>query len=288
MTARNPTPLAVTVYTPESSLASPNRMLKDMFRDLLASRELAWRLAIRDISAMYRQSFLGLLWALILPLANTSVWIFLSSSGIVTMRDTDLPYPVYVFVGTMLWAIFMDAVNSPLQVTTAAKPMLARINFPRESLVLSGIYQSLFNASIKVLLLLVALAITGIQAGLSLVLFPFGVLSLILAGTMIGVMLAPVGLLYTDVGRALPILMQFLMYLTPVVFPIPEEGWSAVVFQANPLTYLIETTRQWLTGMPVDQLGYFMLFNGLSLLLLLVFWGIYRLAMPILIERMSA
>lgn len=288
MTPSNPIQLAVTVYTPESSLANPRRMLKDMFRDLLASRELAWRLAVRDINAMYRQSFLGLLWALILPLANTLVWIFLSSSGIVKVRDTDLPYPMYVFVGTMLWAILMDAVSSPLQVTTVAKPMLVKINFPRESLVLSGIYQSLFNASVKIVLLLVALAVMGIKPGWGLVLFPVGLLSLIMVGTMIGLMLTPVGLLYADIGRALPLLMQFLMYLTPVVFLIPEEGWSALVFQANPLTPLIVTTRQWLTGMPTDQLGYFMLVNSVTLLLLLVFWGIYRLAMPILIERMSA
>jgi len=288
MNPHHTTPLTVTVYTPESSLANPIRMLRDMFHDLLASRELAWRLAVRDISAMYRQSFLGLLWALILPLANTVVWIFLSSSGIITVRDTDLPYPVYVFVGTMLWAIFMDAVNSPLQVTTAAKSMLAKINFPRESLVLAGIYQSLFNASIKIVLLLAALVVMGINPGWNILLFPLGLLSLIMVGTMIGLMLTPVGLLYTDVGRALPLLMQFLMYLTPVVFPIPAAGWSATVFLANPLTPLIVTTRQWLTGLPTDQLAYFMLINGITLLLLLVFWAIYRLAMPILIERISA
>lgn len=263
-------------------------MLRDMLRDLISSRELAWRLAVRDISAMYRQSFLGPLWALFLPLANALVWIFLGSSGIITVRDTDLPYALYVFAGTMLWAIFMDAVSSPLQVTAAAKPMLVKVNFPREALVLAGIYQSLFNALIKIVLLLVALAVMGIQPGWSLLLFPVGLLSLILAGTTIGLMLTPLGLLYTDVGKALPLLMQFFMYLTPVVFPIPEEGWSALVFQANPLTPLIVTTRQWLTGMPADQLGYFMLVTSLSLLLLLVFWGVYRLAMPILIERMSS
>lgn len=263
-------------------------MLRDMLRDLFSSRELAWRLAARDISAMYRQSFLGPLWALILPLANTLAWIFLGSSGIVTVGETVLPYALYVFVGTMLWAILMDAVSSPLQVTAAAKPMLAKINFPREALVLSAIYQSLFHALIKILLLLVALAVMGVQPGWSFVLFPVGLLSLILVGTMIGLMLTPLGLLYTDVGRALPMLMQFLMYLTPVVFPIPEKGWSAIVIQANPLTPLIVTTRQWLTGMPIDQLGYFMLVSNLSVLLLLLFWGVYRLAMPILIERMSA
>ena len=142
--------LPVTVYTPESSLRNPARMVRSMFRDLLASRELAWQLAVRDIRAQYRQTALGLLWAFILPLANTGAWLFIQSTGIVTIQGTELPYPVYVFTGTMLWAIFMDAVNAPLQQTIAAKPMLAKINFPREGFILSGIYQTLFNASIKI------------------------------------------------------------------------------------------------------------------------------------------
>jgi lipopolysaccharide transport system permease protein len=110
-----------TVYTPGSSLASPRKMFRDMFQDLWAGRELAWRLAVRDISAQYRQAFLGILWVFILPLANTAAWVFLSGTGIVSVRETALPYPVYVFSGSMLWAIFMDAVNAPLQQTNAAK-----------------------------------------------------------------------------------------------------------------------------------------------------------------------
>jgi lipopolysaccharide transport system permease protein len=276
------------VYTPDSSLASPWRMIRMMLRDLAASRSLAWRLAVRDLSAQYRQTLLGFLWALIIPLANTVVWIFLSSSGIVRVNDTELPYPVYVFVGTMLWAIFMDAMNAPLQITTVAKPMLAKINFARESLVLAGIYQALFNAAIKVALILAALVFMGIQPGWSLLLFPFGILSLILVGTAIGLVLTPVGILYTDVGRAMPLLTQFLMYVTPVVFPMPKAGWTAMLFQFNPLTPLILTSRDWITGQPSTTLGYFLAVNLATLALLLVFWAIYRLAMPILIERMSA
>jgi lipopolysaccharide transport system permease protein len=245
-------------------------------------------MTVLPISAQYRQTLLGFLWALIIPLANTVVWIFLSSSGIVRVNDTELPYPVYVFVGTMLWAIFMDAMNAPLQITTVAKPMLAKINFARESLVLAGIYQTLFNAAIKVALILAALVFMGIQPGWSLLLFPFGILSLILVGTAIGLVLTPVGILYTDVGRAMPLLTQFLMYVTPVVFPMPKAGWTAMLFQFNPLTPLILTSRDWITGQPSTTLGYFLAVNLATLALLLVFWAIYRLAMPILIERMSA
>jgi lipopolysaccharide transport system permease protein len=280
--------MKTTIYTPQSSMTSPAKMVRTMFKDLFSGKELAWQLAVRDIKAQYRQTALGLLWAFILPLAHTLTWIFLNASGIVTVRETDLPYPVYVFTGTMLWAIFMYAVNAPLQQTTAAKQMLAKINFPREALVVSGIYQTLFNGGIKIVLLLAVLAVMGIWPGWSLLWFPLAVLSLILAGTALGLLITPVGLLYTDVGKSLPLLLQFLMYLTPVVFAMPASGFAAVIYKLNPMTPLILNARNWLTGMPSEYLGYFVTVNVLLLGLLLAVWIVYRAAMPILIERMSA
>ena len=280
--------LPLTTYSPESALASPGKMLVAMFRDLCAGRELAWRLTVRDISAQYRQAFLGILWAFIMPLANTVVWVFLSSTGIISVPDTALPYPVYVFTGTMLWAIFMDALNAPLQQANAAKGMLAKLNFPREALILSGIYQTLFNAAIKVALLLAALLVMGINPGWNIFLLPVALLSLVLVGTALGLMITPVGLLYTDVGRAMPLLMQFMMYLTPVVFPIPKAGLAMTLFTINPLTPLIVTARDWLTGTTPQLLTYFLFVNLFAVLLLLVVWAVYRLAMPVLVERMSS
>lgn len=280
--------LSVTRYSADSRLQHPAHMVRDMFRDLVVGRELAWRLAVRDIRAQYRQTFLGFLWVFILPLANTITWIFLSGTGIVAVGETALPYPVYVFIGTMLWAVFMDALNAPLQQTNAAKSMLAKLNFPREALIVSGIYQTLFNAVIKVMLLIGALILLGITPGWSILLFPLGILSLVLVGTAIGLMLTPIGMLYTDIGRGLPLVMQFLMYVTPVVFPMPKEGWAATLFILNPLSPLILTTRDWLTGLPPEYLVYFIAVNLLAFLLLLAVWIVYRLAMPILIERMNA
>jgi lipopolysaccharide transport system permease protein len=277
-----------TIYTPDSSLASPSKMLRDMFRDLAAGRELAWRLAVRDIKAQYRQTFLGILWALILPLANTVTWIFLSKAGILSLASTALPYPVYVFTGTMLWAIFMEALNAPMQQVNAARGMLAKLSFPREALIVSGIYQIVFNAGIKVALLLGVLVLMGINPGWNLLLFPLAIASLLLVGTALGLLVAPIGLLYGDVGRVLPLLMQFLMYVTPVVFPMPKEGWAATVFLLNPLTPVIVTARDWLTGQPPEFLSYFVAVNILAIILLVLMWAIYRLAMPILIDRMSA
>jgi lipopolysaccharide transport system permease protein len=280
-------PLPCRVYSPESSAGSPLRMLGEMMRDLRASRELAFRLAQRDIKAQYRQTFLGLLWAFILPLANTVTWVFLSQTGLVRVADTGLPYPLYVFTGTMLWAIFMDALSAPLQQVQAAKPMLAKLNFPREALIVSGLYQTLFNGGIKIALVLAVLWSMGYASWSQLLLFPLAVLSLMLAGTAIGLLITPVGVLYGDVGRALPLMMQFLMYATPVVFPMPKEGWAATLIGLNPLTPLIVTAREWLTGADASMLASFLLINAAAAVLLLLVWAVYRLAMPILVERMG-
>ncbi len=278
----------ITIYSSESSLSDPRKMIRGMLFDLFSGRELAWQLAVRDIKAQYRQAALGLLWAFILPLANTAVWLFIQGSGIVNLKPTTLPYPIYVFTGTILWSIFMDAVNSPLQQTLAAKPMLAKINFPREALILSGIYQTLFNAAIKIGVLLGVLLIMGVVPDLSGLFFPFALISLILAGTALGLLITPVGVLYSDIGKGLPILLQFIMYLTPVVFPMPTAGVAAVLFEYNPLTPLIVTAIDLITGYSPVYAPEFMLVSVSMLVLLGLVWVVYRAAMPILIERMSA
>lgn len=276
------------IYTPDSPLKNPGRFVAEMINDLVRGRELAWRLAVRDISAQYRQTALGLLWAFILPLVNTITWIFLQNSGVVGVSDTALPYPVYVFTGTMIWAIFTESFNAPLQVTTSAKPMLSKINFPREALIVSGLLQSLFNAGIKVIILLIVLSFMGFINSYTILLFPIALVSLMLAGTAFGLLLTPIGLLYSDIGKVIPLMMQFLMYLTPVVFPMPKTGIAATIFTYNPLAPLIMTARDWLTGAPATFLNGFLWVNLLLIILLLLVWVIYKLALPILIERMNA
>lgn len=278
----------VKVYSSESVVTRPSILLKELWRDLLSSRSLAWRLAVRDIRATYRQSFLGILWAFIIPLANALVWILLRSTGIVTVGHTDIPYPAYVFSGAMLWAIFTESLLLPLQKTLLAKSLITKINFQREALILSGVFQAGFNAGIKALLILLGIAALGaFSLEWTTLVFPLGIVSLVLAGTSIGLLLTPIGVLYTDIGRGLSIVMQFAMYVTPVVFPMPKEGWISVVISYNPVTPLIMTTRDWLTGNPTD-FGYGFIWVNLAVLTIL-FVGliVYRSAMPFLIERMS-
>lgn len=264
-------------------------LLKELGRDLINSRSLGWRLAVRDIQGMYRQSFLGMLWAIIVPLTTALVWILLRGTGVVSVADTGMPYAAYVFSGTMLWAIFTESLLLPLQKTLLAKIMLTKINFPREALVLSGIYQVGFNAVIKAVLILAGVAVLGsLSFHWTILLFPLGILSLMLIGTSLGLLLTPIGMLYTDIGRGLSLAMQFFMYVTPVVFPLPKAGWISTVISYNPLTPIILSTRDWLTGHPAIFINGFIWVNLVFLVVLVVALVLYRTAMPFLIERMSS
>ena len=125
------------VYTPESQLRHPLQLFTQMWRDLLACRELAWQLLIRNISAQYRQSFLGILWAVLPPIVTAIGFTFANNAKIVNIGATDIPYPAYVMFSMALWQTFTEAINGPIQAVTSAKQMLSRINFPREALILA-------------------------------------------------------------------------------------------------------------------------------------------------------
>lgn len=279
--------LETRVYQKESNLRV-GRLLRESLIDINKSRFLSFQLAKRDISAMYRQSFLGILWAFITPLATAIVWIFLNNSGTVRVTDTGIPYPVYAFSGTLLWSIITEAINAPIKSTTGSKSILSKINFPKEALVMSGILKLMFDSSIKVILLLIFIFAFGVGFHWSLLLFPLAIFGGVFIGTTIGLFITPIGMLYKDVGKMITFGLQFLMYVTPVVYAIPESGIMKTIMEWNPLTPIILTARDLAVGMPPTYMTYFLIVIACCLPLFFIALILYRISMPILVERMSA
>ena len=277
--------MQIKIYKPTSSNLKVKDIFKEMFADVVRAKDLAWRLTVRDFKGQYRQSILGVFWAFITPVMNTLVWIFLNKSGAVQLADTGIPYPVYVFTGTMLWSILIESIMMPLQQTNASKGIMSKINFPKEALLMSGLYKIFFNTLIKVVILFVALLSMGVLPTTQLLFLPLAFGGIVLFGFSIGMLITPVGMLYTDVGRAIPMLMQFLMYLSPVVYTVSGEGMLAKLVQINPLTPLITTGRSALTGLPFESLPYFGMLCGIMSVLFFLGWIFYRFSIPIIVER---
>jgi lipopolysaccharide transport system permease protein len=258
-----------------------------MFRDLAASRGLARELAARTLKAQYRQAALGMVWMLVVPFANVAAWLFVQSSGAVRIEVAGMPYAAFLVSGILLWSIFIDAANAPLQQVRGATQMLSKLNFPREALLLSGLYQTGFSAAAKMLILVVVLAFLGISPGHSILFLPIAIAALIACGTVLGIAITPIGILYGDIGRALPFVLQFLMFLSPVVYAAPRAGWAASLMNANPMTPVVEFGRAAAVGTGIANMPGTLAVLGGALMLTIAAWVLFRLAMPILIERMG-
>ncbi len=274
------------IYQKESNLHI-GRLFRESIKDIRSSRFLARQLAVRDIKAMYRQSYLGIVWAFITPIATAMVWIVLQGTGTVRLSDTGIPYPLYVFCGTLLWSIITEAITSPMTSTNAARGILSKINFPKEALILSGIYKLLFNTGIKILLLLAFVFIFGVGLHWSLLFFPLAILGGLLIGTTIGLFITPIGLLYKDIGKVISFGMQFLMYATPVVYAIPKDGIMKTIMEWNPLTPIILTGRDLAVGTPPEYLTYFFIVIAVCIPLFFIALLLYRISIPVLVERLS-
>lgn len=281
-------PLKETIYSPDTKKTAIWFQLAYAVKSLSQSHELAYQLAKRDISAAYRQSYLGILWAFIIPIITTCVWLVLNGSGFVNTQTTDIPYPAYLLSGTIVWAIFAESFNAPLEKTTLNKPLLTKVNFRREGVILSGVYQSFFNGLIKIVILIPALILLGIEFSTGLLLVPVGLFFLVISGTALGMLITPVGILYTDIGKAIPLILQFFMYSVPVVYAYPEKGALLSIVENNPLTPLIVETRNWITGHSFSVDSGFILSSFYGIVLLLLGLVAFRVALPKLIERISS
>ncbi len=277
------------VYRPHSEMRRPRSLIHHMWLDLLGSRELAFQLMQRDISAQYRQSFLGYLWAVIPPVVAAVGFTFAANSNVLNVGETDLPYPAYVMFSTSLWQTFTESITLPIQKMAQAKMLLAKINFPRESLILASIGQVFFNFAIKLILIVALFLWFRMPVSYSVIVAPVALMHLVLIGTMFGMLLAPLAALYQDFVKGVPLLLGVWLFLTPVVYPVPSgKGLFGILVKLNPVTPLLVTARELATtGIVSDPLGFWLasLFTFLGLALA---WLVYRLGLPYAIERLSS
>jgi lipopolysaccharide transport system permease protein len=259
-----------------------------MWRDLVASRGLALRLMIRDISAHYRQSVFGFAWAFLPPIVMAAGFTLAGSANVINIAATPLPYAAYVMFSMILWQTFVEALNGPVVAVMNARQMLSRVNFPREAIILAKLGEIGFNFSIKLVLIVAIFAWYRMPVTKAALLAPFALLSLILLGTFFGLLLAPLGVLYHDVSQGLIVVSGLWLFLTPIVYPVPKTGTFATIVNLNPVTPLLVTVRELATTGVVSDPSRFLIVTAATFVGLFLTWVVFRLAMPFAIERVSS
>ncbi len=273
------------IYSPDAIARIGWPVLREMIGELVASRELTWRLFVRDLSAKYKQSALGFLWAFLNPIATAAVFVLLNQSGLLAVGQTSIPYPAYALLGTTIWQLFSTGLVAGAGSIVAGGSIVIKINFPKECLVVASVGQSLVEFLVRLGLLAVVFIWYQILPPWQTIFLPLVLLPLMALTLGLSLLLALLDVIIRDVEKALGIITTLLLFLTPVVYPAPPHGLLADVSRWNPLLPLVAGPRDMvITGQSPLSMP-FLWASLFSFAFLIAAWWLFHLAERRIAER---
>jgi lipopolysaccharide transport system permease protein len=216
--------------------------------ELWRFRELVFFLALRDVKVRYKQTALGISWVVLQPLLAMGIFsIVFGQSGRVTSEGT--PYALFVLSGLVPWFYFGNATSGASGSIVGNTQLISKVYFPRLAIPLAAVLANLVDLSIGLLLVLVALAISGVPLSASLIALPLLVVWEMLAALGVSLWLAALDVQYRDVRYAVPFFIQVWFFATPVVYSLVDVGerWRPVL-ALNPMSGVIAGFRWALLG----------------------------------------
>jgi len=271
-----------TLYSAQPALQRPLSFLCSMRDDVRVSLRMALPVLRTSLRARYRRSVLGYVWLLLPMIASTLACVYLQSRRFVTFAPAGAPFAAYVLSGIALWQCFVDALNAPLHQLGQHRQIVLRSNVPHEAVMLAGLAEALLACAARFAVLvpvLVLLLDVPLQVGQLAVLL--GVLQLALLGFAIGVLLAPLGMLYQDVARGITLLSAFGFVITPVIYRAGDNAFIA----GNPVAVFLGSARAALLGTAVTHPT--ALITSVTCVVLVVALVLYRLARPHITARLG-
>jgi len=220
-------------------------------RELHGYGDLLFLLVRRDITVRYRQTILGVAWAVLQPVLLMVVFtVFLGNlAGI--KSATSVPYPVFTFAGLVPWTLFSSAVSAASGSLTGNANLISRVFFPRLVLPMASVGGSLVDAGIALVVLAAMMAGYGIVPGWPVVLVPLFLALAVVAAFGVGILLAALNVTYRDVRYGVPYLMQVWLLVSPVAYPATKvPAHLQWLYGLNPMAGVVEGFRWALTGGP--------------------------------------
>ncbi len=272
------------VYFPNKHLKLGVRIWPRMFRDLIRSRELIWRLFLRNLAAKYKQAVLGYLWAFIMPFIPIGTFMFLNRAGIVNIGSTDMPYALFALIGLSIWQLFSVGIISGTNSIVSAGSVVSRINFPREVLVFASMAESIFEFLTKSVLIVLFFFAFKFRPSWCTVFFPLALIPILILTLGLSLLLSLINGVLRDTANVVSLLVTFLMFLTPVLYPI--SGAKALIFKLNPISPLITAPRDLIAHGCIKDPAGFVVATVLSFVLFFVAWRIFYIAETKIPERL--
>jgi lipopolysaccharide transport system permease protein len=244
-------------------------------------RDLLWLWTAREVRVRYKQSLLGVTWAILQPLALTLVFT-LVFSRLVRIDTAGVPYPVFAYAALVPWTFFATSLSFGIPSLVNNLNLVTKIYFPREVIPVASVGAALLDFIVALLILGVMLVVYRIWPGIqTLWLVPLLIIQIILT---IGVTLLGSALIvfFRDVRFVIPLLTQVWMYASPIIYPVDlvPERWQSYYF-LNPMAGLIDGYRRTLVMGAAPQMPALLLAAFISLLLLVISYTLFKRVEPL-------
>lgn len=241
-TPSQPDTLATTVIEPTRGWASLG------LRDIWEYRELLMLLVWREIKGAYRQTALGVSWLFLRPILNVLV-LTLVFGMLVKVPSNDLPYALFLLSALLPWGYFSNAVLRSAGSLVQNMEIISKVYFPRMIIAVAGVLSGLVDLAASFVVFVVFMLIYRVPLRIEMLWLPGFILAAVLMALTVGLWLATLSVRYRDVSFAVNFLLQALMYLSPVIYPISSVPEKLVFFyQLNPMAGIIDGFRWALLG----------------------------------------
>jgi lipopolysaccharide transport system permease protein len=240
---------------PEVVITPPRKWSGPNLRELWHARELIYFIMKRELQLRYKQSFFGVLWVVVQPLALAGVFgLFFGS--LAKIPSENVPYPLFVLTGLLAWIFASQAVGTSAISLVGDANLVAKVYFPRMAIPLGRMFAVGVDLLITLVVVLIAIALYGTGFRFEMLLLPAFIALAFVTAAGVGLPLAAVNVKYRDVGMALPLAIQLWLFLTPVLYPgsLVTGGWQ-YVYALNPMVTAVQGTRWALLGTPAPSPG---------------------------------
>jgi lipopolysaccharide transport system permease protein len=217
-------------------------------RELWAYRELMYFLTWRDIKVRYKQTAIGVAWAVLQPLAMMVVFTIFFGK-LANMPSEGVPYPLFAFAGLLPWQLFSRTLGESTNSLVTNQRLITRVYFPRIIVPLSTTLAAMVDLAIASGLLVALMLFYGVIPGVEVIWLPAFVLLMVITALGVGFWFSALNVEYRDVMYTVPFIIQFWFFLTPIVYPssLVPERWQ-VLYGLNPMVGVIEGFRWALLG----------------------------------------
>jgi lipopolysaccharide transport system permease protein len=225
-------------------------------KELWEYRELFYFFTWRDIKIKYKQTFLGVLWAILQPFMLMIVFTLFFGHALGVPTNDNTPYPVFVYSGLLIWNIFSSGLSNASNSMVSNAGIIKKIYFPRLIIPMSAILVALFDFLMAFVIYIAILIYYHQSVSLKIVIYlPLSILITVLSTFGLGTWLSALNVKYRDFRYVIPFMIQILLFLTPVIYPTHIIKFTLIekILSLNPMAGAIDLLRASVTNSPLNM-----------------------------------